>query len=129
MNFIKDLVTLDVITVTGTLKVKKDVISGDVSDNSNPDGQVIDFETLFSRNKGKLVIDADMEVVAATHIEIDRDTFTYVKQTPSDTDKELLKMHMDSVNAASAARADIIARVMPKWSRLGNGQADNTDTP
>jgi hypothetical protein len=121
MSFIKDLVTLDVITVTGNLKVKKDVISGTTNDDSNPDGQVIDFDTLFSRSSGKLVIDADMEVVAATHIEIDRDTFTFVKQVLSENDKELLRMHMDSVNAASAARADIIARVMPKWSRLGNG--------
>lgn len=122
MSFISDLVTLDVITVTGTLKIKKDVISGTAEDDSNPDGQVIDFDTLFSRSSGKLVIDADMEVVAATHIEIDRDTFTYVKQVLSETDKALLKMHMDSVNAASAARADIIARVMPRnWKRLGNG--------
>ncbi len=125
MNFIKDLVTLDVITVTGDLKVKKDVISGTADDDSNPDGKVIDFETLFSRSSGKLVIDADMDVVAATHIEIDRDTFTYVKQVLTDNDKELLKMHMDSVNAASAARADIIARVMPNWNRLGNGNNDN----
>lgn len=124
MKFIKDLVTLDVITVTGKLKLKKDVISGDANDDSTPDGQVIDFDTLFSRKSGKLVIDADMEVVAATHIEIDRDTFTYVKKSLSDDDKELLRMHVDSVNAASTARAEIIARVMPDWKRLGNGPAD-----
>jgi len=126
MNFIQDLVTLDVITVTGDLKIKKDVIDGTPDDAADANSRVIDFNTLFSRDSGKLVIDADMDVVAATHIEIDRDTFTYVKQVLSENDKELLKMHMESVNAASAARAEIIARIMPKWNRLGNDSNDDS---
>ena len=121
MSFISDLVTLDVITITGQLKVKKDVTSGNANDDSLDGRQIIDFNTLFSRSDGKLEIDGDMRVVAATHIEIDKDTFTFVADNLSENDRELLHMHVDAVNAASTARAEIIARLKPNFSRVAGG--------
>lgn len=121
MSFISDLVTLDVITITGTLEVKKRTSSGNANDNSLDGDKIIDFKTLFSRSDGKLVIKGDMRVVAATHIEIDKDTFTFVAEDLSEADRELLDMHVESVNAASAARAEIVARLKPNLKRDAAG--------
>jgi hypothetical protein len=120
MSFLKDITTLDVITVTGSMRVKT---SGD---NDAVKDYVIDFDTLFGKDASKKTkIRGDLRVIAATHVEIDRDTMTFVADDLGEKEQKLLAMHMEAVNSASAARAEIVARFLPNPNRdkVGEGNA------
>ncbi|WP_020571891.1 hypothetical protein [Neolewinella persica] len=118
MSFISDLITLDVITVTGDMTIitkKKD--SGD-SSNKKPDF-IIDFKQLFGREGGKTTINGNLRVIAATHVEVDKDTLTFVASDLNENERELLDMHLKTVAAAGEARANIVARLKPLFKREG----------
>lgn len=116
MSFITDLITLDVVTVTGDLRVKtKNTANGERND------YLIDFKSLFGRKDGKTTVRGDLKVVAATHIEIDKDTLTFISDDLNDIERELVDVHMDTVATALESRAAIVARLLP--GRLG-GKAD-----
>ncbi|MFK8164797.1 MAG: hypothetical protein AB8H12_20290 [Lewinella sp.] len=116
MSFINDLITLDVVTVTGDMKIitkKKD--SGEAS-SKKPDF-IIDFKQLFGREGGKTTVSGELKVVAATHVEVDKDTLTFVASDLNEKDRQLLDMHLKTVAAASEARANIVARLNPLFKR------------
>jgi hypothetical protein len=112
MSFINDLITLDVVTVTGDMEVitKKKVKGANKAKNAN---FVLDFETLFGREDGKATINGNLRVIAATHVEVDKDTLTFVASDLTESERELLDMHLKTVTAASEARANIVARLLP----------------
>ncbi len=117
MSFIEDLVTLDVITVTGDLTIKSK--RTDDGDEEGPfEDYVIDFKSLFGRKGGKTTVRGDLRVIAATHIEVDKDSLTFIGSNLSEREQELVSMHMDSVTMALEARSSIIARLLP-GKRLG----------
>lgn len=116
MSFIKDLITLDVVTVTGEIHIG---VTGDTT-GSDPDGpSAIDFDALFKGIDKKLTTDSKMRVIAATRINIDKDTYNFAAEGLSDSDKELAALHFQSVDMAAKSRAEIVARVRPNFSRRG----------
>lgn len=112
MSFIDDLVTLDVITVTGDLRVKTKKTDEGEEDETLED-YIIDFKSLFGRKGGKTVVRGDLKVIAATHIEIDKDSLTFIGSNLNDQEQELVAMHMESVTMALEARSAIVARLLP----------------
>lgn len=120
MSFIKDLVTLDVVTVTGTMEVTvKDREKREV-DGEEVDGQslsVIDFDELFNRINGMVQNRGKLSIVAATRINIDRDTYNFVSDEVGEGRKELIELHFKSVDMASKSRAEIVSRLLPGLKR------------
>lgn len=113
MSFINDLVTLDVITVTGDLNVKTRRTDDGSGSPDDVGEYVIDFKSIFGRKGGKTTVRGDLKVVAATHIEVDRDALTFVGNDLNEQEQELVEMHMKSVSMALEARAAIVARLLP----------------
>ncbi|MEM9528647.1 MAG: hypothetical protein AAGA31_18685, partial [Bacteroidota bacterium] len=65
----------------------------------------------------------------ATHIEIDKDTLTFIGDELTEHEQELVSMHLESVTMAMEARAAIIARLLPQRGILkasGRLEDDNT---
>lgn len=125
MSFIKDLVTLDVVTVTGSMKVK--VIDKEHrSTNDAKPKSVIDFDELFTRIEGEVEGRARLSIVAATRINIDKDTYNFVANDLGEIGKELTELHFKSVDMASKSRAEIVARLLPKWGRKNSEPAPNS---
>lgn len=115
MSFLNDLVTLDVVTVTGDVSIlSKKTVKG-----AKGEGEkfVLDFKTLFGREGGKATINGNLRVIAATHVEVDKDTLTFIASDLTESERELLDMHLKTVTAASEARANIVARLNPLFKR------------
>lgn len=122
MSFIKDLVTLDVVTVTGSMKVKVTDKEHRSTHDVKPKS-VIDFDELFTRIEGEVDGKARLSIVAATRINIDKDTYNFVANDLGEVGKELAELHFKSVDMASKARAEIVARLMPKFGRKEPGNS------
>lgn len=93
---IKDLTSLEVITLTGDVKSKIDddgkIKWGDlVNEAKNPAGTV--------------------ELVAATHVKIDSDTVQFVTDTPHGNLEQLLQVHDAAVESAQINRQAVIELV------------------
>lgn len=132
MSFIKDLITLDVVTVTGDLRVKTNFSDdGDTPGDGTPpalDRYVIDFNSLFGRKGGKTTIRGDLKVIAASHIEVDKDTLTFISDDLSEGERELIAVHMETVTMALDSRAAIVARLLPgRLGGGGNGRLNNEE--
>ena len=118
MSFITDLITLDVVTVTGDMTIiTKKTVKGAKGED---DKFVLDFKTLFGREDGKATINGNLRVIAATHVEVDKDTLTFIASDLTENERELLDMHLKTVTAASEARANIVARLNPLFKRSDN---------
>ena len=91
---VKDLATIDVVTLTGEIKLE---ILGTGSDVK------IDPTALFEKLQGK--VDGSLSVVALTHVEIDMDVTNFGSATPSDA---LFSLHQQSVKNAIEARAAVL---------------------
>lgn len=111
MSIFKDLITLDVVTVTGSFKVKKDTKE---TSGRKINRNIVDFDFLFTSLKdGSIQTDADMRILAASRIEIDRDTYHFVSSNLTEADQGLVKMHFDAVTAATEGRSATFARLLP----------------
>jgi len=94
-NFIKDITTLEVVTLSGNLTVGDIKITGD---------EKIDFNKIMQTIKGKATGDSEINIVAATNIDIDKDIQQFVKEGMSTEEKELFQMHVQAVKYAQEAR-------------------------
>lgn len=118
MSFLKDLVTLDVVTVTGKFVLKKEAKT---ESRRNVQRHIIDFDSMFNKlENGSVETDAEMRILAATRIEIDRDTYHFVSSNLTEADEGLVKMHFDAVTAATEGRSATLARLMPRGLRRGD---------
>lgn len=100
--------TLDVVTVTGKFVIAKlEVETGD----GKSARKIIDFDTMFERINGIKTSEADLRILAASRIEIDRDTFHFVSENLTEADTPLVKMHFEAVSAATEGRSAIAARL------------------
>ena len=118
MSFVKDLVTLDVVTVTGSMKITvKDKDKRTDGDQEIMPDSIIDFEELFTKINGTATTRGDLSIVAATRINLDKDTYNFVANDLGDVGKGLVELHFKSVDMASKSRAEIVARLMPNWGR------------
>lgn len=111
MDFLKDLLTLDVVTVSGTIRIRKKATNTD----SNAEN-IIDFNNIFDGD-GKVKEDLDLKVIAATKINIDRDTYNFVAEDLGEQEKLLAELHFSSVDMAMKSRAEIVARIKPDFKR------------
>jgi hypothetical protein len=86
-----DMVTLDVVTVTGNLELSVD--------------KGTDIESVLGAMKAKK---GKFEVVAYSDHQIDYDSILYVKKDPSPRELELVELHMETVRSAQEMRAKTI---------------------
>ena len=93
---IKDIATLDVMTLSGTINLT--VPGGGAN-------QGIDPTAFFERLKTEAVSGTTIQVVAFTHKEADSDSVVYVR---SDADSKLVSAHQEMVKAAEQARLDFL---------------------
>lgn len=90
-TFFTDLVTLDVVTMTGDISLTVDDVSG--------------FENIMENLKEKT---ADLKTVAVSHHEIDYDAAMFIKQNLDDDEKEILKLHLETVKSAQEMRNKVV---------------------
>ncbi|MEL7159918.1 MAG: hypothetical protein AAFN92_04110 [Bacteroidota bacterium] len=121
MKFLQDLASLEVVTVTGDVSILK---LADYTPGGGDNRIVFSFDELFSSSNGVVSLHADLKVVAASKIHIDHDTFNFVAAELNDQEKELVGLHLNSVDAALNGRANIIAKIKPSLNvvRGGNGR-------
>ena len=125
MGFLKDLLTLDVLTVTGSINVDRKAKSDSEGFGSTDEGFIFDFDRLIKRQDGKVTLNSSLRVVAASHIALDHDTLHFVADDLTAAEQELVKLHIDAVSSASEARAAVIARISP----FRNPRLITDDTP
>jgi cyanate lyase len=90
-TFFTDLITLDVVTMTGEISLTIDDISG--------------FENIIEKLKEKT---ANLTTVAVSHHEIDYDAAMFIKQNLDDDEKEILKLHLETVKSAQEMRNKVV---------------------
>lgn len=103
-TFVRDVTALDVVTLTGNLKL---VDPGTVYDSTKRD---FDWNEFFKKvTEGmKPSQTNELEIVAYTHADLDLDTAMFVKRTLSDTDKALLAAHNTAVESAQKSRFEAV---------------------
>jgi hypothetical protein len=94
---IKDLATLDVMTLSGTINL---AVTG-----AGGNSQGIDPTAFYERLKTEAASGSTIQVVAFTHKEVDSDSVVFVR---SDADSKLLAAHQEMVKAADQARMDFL---------------------
>ena len=101
-DFIEDMATLDVVTLTGNLTVNVNDLQG-----SDPEGRkALKFSGLMQQLEGNIMKkDSKVSALAATHVSIDKDTVTFVKEKLSPEEAVYLDFHNETVKAAGIARA------------------------
>jgi len=87
---VKDVLTLDVVTATGTLKL------------GTGQGGVMDLEQMIE--KAKAVTGSNLEAVAVSHLAFDRDLVSFVKAGLDEEQKALLEFHREMVKEAQEMR-------------------------
>ncbi|WP_116109009.1 hypothetical protein [Lewinella sp. IMCC34191] len=103
-DFIEDMATLDVVTLTGNLTVKVNDLQteGSIDGTDKP----IKFAGIMQQLEGNILKkDAKISALAATHVSIDKDTVTFVKENLSPEEAVYLDFHNETVKAAGIARA------------------------
>jgi len=114
-GLIKDLTTLDVITITGNLHFAVRGVEfeddGTEGRRRRSRGSVINFEELLNSVRGTTTEDSKLRVIAASRIEIDKDTHHFVSDNLQEQDLPLVQLHFHSVTAAEQARAALAGRL------------------
>lgn len=110
MSFLNDLFTLDVITITGEIQIQ---IKEQDATKKEKRLSVVDFEGMFEKIKGKTTSEANLRILAATRVELDRDTTNFVASDLKEEEIPLVKMHFEAVSAAAEGRSAILARLSP----------------
>jgi hypothetical protein len=101
-KFVNDVVTLDVLTLTGDITL--------VADQFDSTKKTFDWDTLFTNIAAKMkVADASkLDVVAYTHAEWDMDSVNFVRKELSVGDKTLIESHHAAVEAAQKSRFEAV---------------------
>lgn len=105
---VDDLITLDVITLTGKAPV-------DFAKLSDPKKGISDLCSALAANFATNATnppDKKVEFVAMTHLELDADAMMYVKEAPNENDKALITAHNEAVKAAMEARRGMLETVV-----------------
>ena len=114
-DFINDMSSLDVVTLTGNLTVQvNDLATGDAA--TGADNRPLRFTQIMRKLEGSILKrDSEISALAATHVSIDKDTVTFVKENLSPEEAVYLDFHNETVKAAGIARAamaDGIAKLL-----------------
>ena len=112
-DFINDMTSLDVVTLTGNLTVQVSALEGGSDDD---DSKPLKFGRIMRQLEGRILKkDSEIAALAATHVSLDRDTVTFVKENLSPEEAVYLEFHNETVKAAGIARAamaDGIAKLL-----------------
>ncbi|WP_420460572.1 hypothetical protein [Neolewinella sp.] len=112
-DFINDMTSLDVVTLTGNLTVQVSALEGGSDDD---DSKPLKFSRIMRQLEGRILKkDSEIAALAATHVSLDRDTVTFVKENLSPEEAVYLEFHNETVKAAGIARAamaDGIAKLL-----------------
>ena len=101
-DFIEDMATLDVVTLTGNLTVKVSDLHSEDGGGSKP----IKFAGIMQQLEGNVLKKgSSVTALAATHVSIDKDTVTFVKEDLTPQEAVYLEFHNETVKAAGIARA------------------------
>jgi hypothetical protein len=98
---IGDVTSLDVVTLTGSISIK----------NSLDDKNNIKLKRLWAAIQEQATAEADLTIVAFTHIDLDADSINFVDRNLTEEKKALLIAHNESVKAAQETRSGIVAMV------------------
>lgn len=90
-KFFGDLSTLDVVTMSGTINLTVNQIKG--------------FQDILGSLAGG---NNNLHTVAVSHHEIDYDAALFVKDNLTESEKELLQMHMETVKTAQEMRNKVV---------------------
>lgn len=89
-----DLVTLDVVTVTGTIDLT-------LAKGTNTEALLTELTSQKAKAK----------VVASSNHQIDYDAVVFVKESPTPQEIELIKLHMETVKSAQEMRSKVIETI------------------
>ncbi len=103
-EFVADVVTLDVITLTGDIKLVNKTVTYDEAKKK------LNWNDLFRKVAEGMQPDSanKLEVVAYTHAEWDLDSVNFVKKDLSDSEKDLIAAHHSAVEAAQKSRFEAV---------------------
>lgn len=111
-DFINDMSSLDVVTLTGNLSIKVTDLQG----GEDGDGKPLKFGQIMKQLEGNILKkNTQITALAATHVSIDKDTVSFVKENLSPEEAVYLDFHNETVKAAGIARAamaDGIAKLL-----------------
>lgn len=111
VDFINDTVTLDVITLSGSIELvtAKDAASGDK--------EIFNWDNIFKKVQTGMQSTADntVSIVAYTHAEWDQDSVNYVAK---DADVKLVEAHGKTVAAAHESRLNALKSVVEAVEKL-----------
>jgi hypothetical protein len=94
-NFVNDVTTLEVTTVSGSIGV--DVIL-------SADKTKIDFNKIWDQMGAAAGGAGKLTLVATTKVDFDKDVKQYIKDNLIDSDKELVALHNAAVKSSAEAR-------------------------
>jgi hypothetical protein len=94
---VADLMSLDVMTVTGTIKL--DIAAS---------GSRLDPTALFNALEAKVQSGDDVRILALSHKDADSDTVVFVQSNLSEAETKLLEAHREIFKAAEQARLDFL---------------------
>ena len=101
-TFFEDLATLDVVTMTGDIKLELEDLTR--------------FDDIITKLQSK---ESDVHTLAVSHHEIDYDAAVFVKNNLSESEKELLEMHVETVKAAQEMRNKVVELAMNALKLVG----------
>jgi hypothetical protein len=109
-DYIDDLSSLDVVTLTGNLTIRVDELSGkDGGERSKP----LRFSQIMRQLEGNILKKgSEITALAATHVSMDRDTVTFVKENLTPEETAYLKFHNETVKAAGLARSAMASGIV-----------------
>ncbi|EDY85285.1 hypothetical protein VDG1235_4920 [Verrucomicrobiia bacterium DG1235] len=105
-TFLKDTVTLDVITLTGSIELDASVTTVPAPAANQQDEASLNWDELFAKVTQGMQPNADnkLEVLAYTHGEWDCDSVNYIKSSPSDMELKIIESHHKAVESAHKSR-------------------------
>jgi len=98
-DFMTDMLTVDVVTLTGELTVKVD----DDIKVTKGGHDVIDFQKLHAKIVGQL--GGEIKIAAFTHVGLDKDTVQFVMESSTQGESPLIDHHRATVKDVQEARA------------------------
>jgi len=104
-DFVTDAFTLDVLTLTGDIKL--------IADNFNQAEQNFSWDAVLENvaKQMKPVTGSQLEIVAFTHVEWDKDSVNFVRKDLTDEQKTLVAFHNSAVEAAQKSRLEAVKLV------------------
>ena len=111
-GFINDTVTLDVITLSGSIKLVTDAEATPANEQD-----IFEWDKIFEKVATELKADnsTEVEIVAYTHAEWDQDSVNYVARQ---ADVKLVEAHGKTVAAAHEARMNAVKAAVEAVEKL-----------